>query len=152
MDGKVVTRRSGETSPSAVIGRSRLTDGPHVVQVDVTDWVGNVGSSRTTINVDSRSPRVKGLRLAHPGMTAAGADAAGGVRATVDVRDYGPVRLDLTLARLAQRIHRTVTVAANGPVTIPVGPLAVGRYAVTLTATDRAGNANTTNRVLAVTA
>ena len=152
VDGKVVTRRSGETSPSAVIGRSRLTDGPHVVQVDVTDWVGNVGSSRTTINVDSRSPRVKGLRLAHPGMTAAGADAAGGVRATVDVRDYGPVRLDLTLARLAQRIHRTVTVAANGPVTIPVGPLAVGRYAVTLTATDRAGNANTTNRVLAVTA
>jgi hypothetical protein len=151
VDGKVVTRRSGESSPSAVIGRSRLPDGPHVVQVDVTDWVGNVGSSRTTISVDSRTPRVSALRLAHPGAAATGADASAGVRATLDVRDYGLVRLDLTLARLNRRIDRRVTVAATGAVTIPVGPLPAGRYAATLTATDRAGNATTTRRILRIT-
>jgi hypothetical protein len=59
--------------------------------------------------------------------------------------------LDLTLARLNRRIDRTVTVAATGAVTIPVGPLAAGRYAATLTATDRAGNATTTRRILSIT-
>ena len=151
VDGTVVARRSGETSPSALIGRSRLPDGPHVVQVDVTDWVGNVGSTRTTISVDSRTPRVSALRLARPGAAATGADASAGVRATLEVRDYGPVRLDLTLARLNRRIDRTITVAATGAVTIPVGPLPAGRYAATLTATDRAGNAITTRRILSIT-
>jgi hypothetical protein len=91
------------------------------------------------------------LRLARPGAAATGADASAGVRATLEVRDYGPVRLDLTLARLNRRIDRTITVAATGAVTIPVGPLPAGRYAATLTATDRAGNAITTRRILSIT-
>jgi len=151
VDGQAVVRRNGETPPSVVIGRSRLPDGPHEVEVEVVDWVGNRGSSRTMVSIDSRRPRVRGLRLVHLAPSVGQAPAVGGRRVTVDVRDYGQVRLDLVLDRLGRQIRRTVTAPANGQVTIPLGAVPSGRYAATLTATDRAGHITTARRILAVT-
>jgi hypothetical protein len=151
VDDQVVVRRSGEAPPDAAIGRSWLPDGPHVVQVEVTDWVGNRGSTHTTVSIDSRSPRVRGLRLVHLAPAAGQEPAVGGRRVTVDVRDYGQVRLDLTLNRLGRQIHRSVTAPATGQVTIPLGAVPAGRYAATLTATDRAGHVTTAQQILAVT-
>jgi len=138
VDGREVVRRGGEKSPSATIGRSRLPDGPHVIEVRATDWVGNVGIRRIAVSVDARAPRVGPLRVERPRASDAGAGRS--AHAVLDIRDYGVVRVDLTLASRARRIHRVVRVGATGPVTIAVGAVVPGRYQATLRVVDRAGN------------
>lgn len=59
LDDRVVTQRSGETSPSAVIARSRLAPGPHLLEIRVTDWVGNVGSATMPITVAGGVPAAR---------------------------------------------------------------------------------------------
>jgi len=153
VDGAQVVRRGGENPPSVTVGRARLPDGPHVVEISATDWVGNTGTIRTNVSVDSRKPRVRGLRVQRA-VTAIPRIAAGQPRsahALVDVRDYGTVRLAITLTRASSRpIRRVRDVAATGPVSISLGVVPPGRYAVALDATDRAGHLTHTRRAIVI--
>ena len=136
-----------------MIGRARLPDGPHVVEISATDWVGNTGTIRTNVSVDSRKPRVRRLQVQRT-VAAIPRIAAGQPRiahALVDVRDYGTVRLAITLTRASSRpIRRVTDVAATGPVSISLGVVPPGRYAVALDATDRAGHLTHTRRAIVI--
>lgn len=59
LDDRVVTQRSGETNPAAFISRARLAPGPHLLEVRVTDWVGNVGTASMPIAVAGGVPAAR---------------------------------------------------------------------------------------------
>lgn len=154
VDGRTVIRRRGESSPRAALGRIRLPDGPHVIELRATDWPGNVGVRTMRVTVDTRPPRVRSVRIERVGVRrlASGRPPRGArpARALLDVSDVSASRLVIVFTNAAsgRKIRRTVRIRGNVRRAIPLGPIPGGRYTVGITASDAAGHVRATTRVL----
>jgi hypothetical protein len=154
VDGRTVVRRPGESSPRALLGRARLPDGPHVIEVRVADWPGNVGVRTMPVLVDTRAPRVRSLRLERVGVERASA-ARGPVgtrpaRALLDVSDVSASRVSVVLTHASSGavVRRIVRVRGSARRAIPLGSLPGGRYVAVIRASDAAGHVRTTTRMV----
>ncbi len=154
VDGRVVTHKGGESTPTSSLGRRWLPDGRHVIEVRATDWPGNTGSRRVSVLVDAVGPRVT-LRRVERMRSHSAARTAGSVarpaRAILGVADTGPVRLDVTMrSRRGGIVRRRARVSPGGMRSVALGAVPAGRYRVQVVATDRAGNVTRTMRVVAL--
>ncbi len=154
VDGRTVVRRRGESAPRAGLGRRRLPDGRHVIQVRATDWPGNIGVRSIPILVDTRAPRVRSLRIERVGVERAsvspGPTGARPARAMLVVSDVSASRITIHLknAVTGRVIRRTVRTRGTARRVIPLGSIPRGRYIARIRASDSAGHVRTTTRVV----
>ncbi len=154
VNGRTVVRRQGESAPQVALGRGRLPDGRHVIEVRATDWPGNVGVRSIPVLVDTRAPRVRSLRIERVGVERAsvsrGSTGTRPARALLVVSDVSASRItvQLTNAVTARVIRRTVRTRGTARRVIALGSIPGGRYIARITASDSAGHVRTTMRVV----
>ena len=133
-----------------------LPDGPHAVELQVADAVGNTNRRRWSIVVDNTAPTidVRSVDVLRRVQATSPAPAIRPVRLRVAVSDAIARTVRLTLSLTAVRggraVRRAVPVSVASPRNVVVGRVRPGLYVLRVVGVDTAGNATTITQGLRV--
>ena len=133
-----------------------LPDGPHAVELQVADAVGNTSRRRWSIVVDNTAPTidVRSVDVLRRVQATSPAPAIRPVRLRVAVSDAIARTVRLTLSLTAVRggrvVRRAVPVSVASPRNVVVGRVRPGVYVLRVVGVDTAGNATTITQGLRV--
>lgn len=157
LDGaRVRVGRVGREVISPSLPTRTLPDGPHAVELQVGDAVGNTSRRRWSILVDNTAPTidVRSVDVLRRAQQASPAKGVRAVRLRIAVSDAIASTVHLTISLTAVRggrvVRRVVPVAVTSPRTVLVGRVRPGLYVLRVLAVDTAGNARTLTQGLRV--
>lgn len=157
VDGvRVRVGRVGREVIAAQLPTNRLPDGPHTVEFEVGDAVGNTSRRRWPIVVDNTAPaiEVRSVDVLRRVQGSSPPAARRPVRLRVAVTDAIARTVRLTISLTAVRggrvVRRVVRVPVRSPRDVVVGRVQPGVYVLRVVVVDTAGNARTITRGLRV--
>jgi hypothetical protein len=157
VDGvRVRVGRVGREVIAAQLPTSRLPDGPHSVELEVGDAVGNTSRRRWPIVVDNTAPaiEVRSVDVLRRVQGSSPPAATRPVRLRVAVTDAIARTVRLTISLTAVRggrvVRRVVRVPVRSPRDVVVGRVWPGVYVLRVVVVDTAGNARTITQGLRV--